>query len=359
MKIALLGTINHFGGGPRTILELAKRFSKEHEINIITDLYDPDKTFREFESFPVETLNPPFNKFPLIRRHTLVKRWIGLDLSKYDICLSNTFYSNIVALNSDNVIIYIHTTRLPVYSPEWSTYSGIFKYVDYLGYLPFKEMEKKSVKGSRKVIANSNFVKEKIDKYYDISSEVIYPGVSFSEFYSRPSEDFCIYAGRIVPSKRIETIIKAWENVEEDVELYIIGSGDEKYVNHLKSLGNKRIKFTGPLESKELRDMYARCLCTIYIPKEEDFGLVPLEAMASGKPVIAADEGGLKEIINDERDGFLIPAEPGLVAEKVNLLFNNKQTAKKIGKMAKERAREFDWDIQAGKLMKVIQEVVN
>lgn len=353
MKLALLGTINHFGGGPKVILELAKRLSKEHEVDIITDFYEKEKAFKEFENFNIKVLNPL--NIPLIRRYTLAKKWLNYDLSEHDACISNTFYSNLASLKNRKVFVYIQTTRLPIFSLNWSTYRGAMKFIDFLGYLPLKKIEKEAVKKA-KVIANSYFVKEKIDKYYGVSCDVLHPGVSASEFYSKPSEDFCIYVGRIDPSKRLELIIQAWNYVEGNLKLQIIGEGKQSYVEYLRSIRTKNVYWAGPLEGEKLREMYARCLCTIYVPKEEDFGMVALEAMASSKPVIAADEGGLKEIVRDKLDGFLVDPVPKNIAEKVNFLNKNRSVAEEMGKNARKRAIEFDWDKQAERLVSFIKD---
>lgn len=359
MKIALLGPLDHFGGGPRVILELYKIFSEKHEVDIITDFYKKENTYSEFEEFPLKILDYKFKNIPFIRRFTVVKSWLSLNLSNYDFAISTHPYSHITAIKNRNVLVYIISLRTLFQSYRWSNYPGVLKFVEYMLNTAAKKKEKQAIKNARCVATLSLYCQEKAKKYYGILPEVIPLGSSLSQFHLNGIDNYCLYVGRLSPEKRLDLIICAWNYVEGNIKLYIVGSGKVSYVNYLKSLAkNKNIDFIGPLQGEKLRDIYSKCLCAIYVPREEDFGMVALESMTSGKPVIVANEGGLGEIVRDNIDGFVIDPKPEIIAEKVNFLNRNREIAERMGKNGRGRAKEFDWNIIAEKLLNLAKEKI-
>jgi glycosyltransferase involved in cell wall biosynthesis len=359
MKIALLGPIDHFGGGPRIVLELYRVYSKKHDVDIITDFYDRNNTFGEFKQFRIKQLQYKFSKVPFLRRFTAVTAWLNLDLSGYDFAISMHPYSNMTALRNRNVIVYLISLRTLFQSYVWSSYPGLLKLVDYALTLPFIWIEKKAVKKCSCVTTVSEYCTVKSMKYYGLKAEVVPHGIPVSEFYRAPSEDFCIYVGRLSPEKRVDLPIKAWPHVQNNLKLYIIGSGEPRYTGYLKSIAkdNPRIVFTGPLEGKKLKDMFAKCLCVIYVTKEEDRSQVPMEALASGKPAIVADEGGLPETVRDNIDGFVINPTPENIADKVNFLYKNMDITEKMGTNGMERAKIYDWELIADQFMNLAKKL--
>ncbi|MEM5808888.1 MAG: glycosyltransferase, partial [Candidatus Aenigmatarchaeota archaeon] len=121
----------------------------------------------------------------------------------------------------------------------------------------------------------------------------------------------------------------------------ICGEGPEKEKLMLQAKDCKNIKFVNyNISKKELLDLYSRCLATIYIPKDEDFGFIPVESMASGKPCIGANEGGLKETIIHGKTGFLINPTVNNLIKTIKHLTPEK--AEKMKKDCIKRAKEFD-----------------
>lgn len=357
MRIALLGPLDHFGGGPRIILELYKVYIKTHKVDIITDFYDEEKTYSEFKGIPIKLLNYRFRNVPLLRRFTVAKKWLSLNLSNYDFAISTHPYSHLAAMNNKNVLVYIVSLRTLFHSYRWSNYPGALKFLDYALNMLFKFKEKQAVRKASCVATLSAYCREKTKRYYGVTAEIVPLGVNLSEFCSEKTEDYCLYVGRLSPEKRIDVIIRAWDYVRGNIKLCIVGDGRIAYIDYLKMLAkNKNIEFLGHLEGEKLKRIYARCLCTVYVPIEEDFGMVPLESMASGKPVIVSNEGGLVEIVRDTIDGFVIDPAPKLIAEKVNFLNENRKVAEEMGKRGLERAKEYQWEIIAEKLLNLAKE---
>jgi glycosyltransferase involved in cell wall biosynthesis len=148
-----------------------------------------------------------------------------------------------------------------------------------------------------------------------------------------------------------------------EVRLVIAGMVDAKsagYLEELRSLagGNARIEFRLGPSDQELRRLYEDCYAVLFPPLNEDFGIVPIESMAFGKPVIAVNRGGPTEIIDHEDQGFLVDASPEAFAERMAELYFDAPRARVMGRMGFRRASHFSWDHFASRIDDVLEEVV-
>ena len=153
-------------------------------------------------------------------------------------------------------------------------------------------------------IGNSKTVAERIQKFYRRGSEVIYPPVDTS-FYNPKKEDIkkgnhYLFVGRFVPYKKADLVIEAFNKL--GIELRLIGTGPEE--EKLKQLAKDNIKFLGRASDAVLFDNLKSAKAVIF-PSEEDFGIVPVEAMACGTPVIAYGVGGATETVIPGKTGEL------------------------------------------------------
>jgi glycosyltransferase involved in cell wall biosynthesis len=152
----------------------------------------------------------------------------------------------------------------------------------------------------------------------------------------RHFDDFILFVGRIWLYKGIQFLVRALKDLPKSLKLVIAGDGD--YLNDIKSLAadlglENRIIFLGRVSNDDLEQYYHKCLA-LAVPSiwAEPFGIIGIEAMASGKPVIAFDVGGISDWLEDNKSGFLV--ERGNVAglvEKINILLNNRELAAKMG----------------------------
>lgn len=150
-------------------------------------------------------------------------------------------------------------------------------------------------------VANSHHVAARIQKYYRRNATVVYPPVAVDDFDLSPeSEDFYLCAGQIVPYKRVDLAVAAFTQMKRN--LVVIGEG--KSIDRLKQIAGPTIQFWGHAPFPVLQDAMSRCRALIF-PGEEDFGMVPVEAMASGKPVIAFASGGALETVVPDLSGVL------------------------------------------------------
>jgi glycosyltransferase involved in cell wall biosynthesis len=159
------------------------------------------------------------------------------------------------------------------------------------------------------VVANSVNIQKRIKKYLHKDSIVIHPPSDTESFHWLGQEDYYFSFARLDSLKRIDVIVKAFTQMP-DKRLVIASTGPE--MRRLQQLadGHKNITFTGPVDDPQLKDLLGKSIASIYIPRDEDFGMSPVESLAAGKPVLGVAEGGVLETIVHDETGILIPANP-------------------------------------------------
>jgi glycosyltransferase involved in cell wall biosynthesis len=187
------------------------------------------------------------------------------------------------------------------------------------------------------MIANSAFVKSRIEKYYHQDSKVIHPFVDLKDF--RPlqnnnsqKEDFYLMVTAFAPNKRVDLAIEAFNKMKK--KLIIIGSGQQ--ADYLKSIAGPTIKFLGNVSREKVIDTFFKARALIF-PGVEDFGITPLESLASGTPVIAYKIGGVLETLNDNVAHFFNEVSCDHLIEAV-MEFEKKEFDPKV---LFQRAEEF------------------
>ena len=155
------------------------------------------------------------------------------------------------------------------------------------------------------VFTNSNFVKKRIKKYLNRDSVVIYPPCNISKYSFDYPQGYYLSTARFDALKRIPYVIEAFKKMP-DKKLLLCSSGSEE--SKLKKLAADvdNISFTGQVSDNKLSDLIAQSIATIYIPKDEDFGMSPIESMAAGKPVICSGDGGPTESVINGETGLYI-----------------------------------------------------
>ena len=147
--------------------------------------------------------------------------------------------------------------------------------------------------------ANSSFVRRRIAKFYGRDSQVIFPPVSVDEFKAETPEDYYLWVGQLVPYKRPDVAIEAFN--ASGRPLWVVGDGGAS--ESLRAKAKPNIRFSDRLSFPELKQAYAKAKALVFTA-EEDFGIVPPEAMASGRPVIAYGRGGALETVVEGKTGL-------------------------------------------------------
>lgn len=164
-------------------------------------------------------------------------------------------------------------------------------------------------------VANSHHVRARIGKYYGRSATVIYPPVAVDDYApATETGDFYLCAGQLVSYKRVDLAVRAFTKMGRN--LVVIGEGKE--LAALKAIAGPTITFLGRAPFPVLKEKLARCKALIF-PGEEDFGLIPVETMASGRPVIAFGSGGALETVVPGLSGVLFHEQtPEAIIEAVH-----------------------------------------
>jgi glycosyltransferase involved in cell wall biosynthesis len=206
-----------------------------------------------------------------------------------------------------------------------------------------------------KIVTISINSQKRIEKFHQRSADIIYPPVEVSKFRYKEYGDFWLSVNRLYPEKRIELQIEAFRKLPGE-KLIIVGGyakGDhaEKYAKNISNNLPPNVQILGEVSEQELIDLYSRCKGLICTALDEDFGLTPVEAMASGKPVVAVNEGGFKETVT-EKTGVLIKADSQSIVEAVKFISHEPESYREP---CLEQANRFDISIFSQKIKNVVK----
>ena len=297
------------GGGEKVVLALSEIWP---EAPIYTSAYNPDK-FPEFQGKDVRVTW--LDKLPLAKKKqqlfTIPRAWAfkTLDLSAYDIVISSSSAeSKYVKVGSGTLhVCYCHTP-IRYYWSDYDWYRqnppfGVLNPVASLALpalLPYlRRMDYKAAQRVSHFIANSHTVQDRIKKYYNRQSIVIFPPVDVDQFTpSKDVKDYFLIAGRQVAYKRLDLAVEAFNQL--GLRLVVAGAGEE--INRQRARAKSNIEFLGRVSDAKLQTLMAQTQALIF-PQLEDFGIVPVEAMAAGRPVIAFSQGGVLDSVRDGATG--------------------------------------------------------
>jgi glycosyltransferase involved in cell wall biosynthesis len=309
-------------GGERVIEALCRLFP---EADLFTLFYDPERVSETIRRHRVTAsfLNPLRRYY----RSLLPLMPLALeqfDLSGYDLVISSESgpAKGVLAPAAARHICYCHTPMrylwelYPAYLKEWTPRWKALLMAPLASWL--RVWDYATAARVDEFVANSRNVQRRIRRAWRREAAVIHPPVRVEQFYGKPPEDYDLVVSELVAYKRVDVAVRCYSRSGR--RLRIVGDGPE--YARLKRLAGRSVEFCGRVSDEELRELYARCRALI-VPGEEDFGLAPVEALASGKPVVALGRGGVLESVPREQPFggvfFEEPEEEALGAARLRL----------------------------------------
>ena len=324
-KIALFHPwIKSKGGAERVVLELLEK--SKHNIEVYTWSYDKENTFEEFKKYKINIITPKIG-IKLSRFHILrglffpISLFKKIPLERYDkFLISTSGLAEFITFRNykkGQTYAYCHTPlrdankEIVKWNFENRYENNFFKKQIYLAAVKFyKIFEKKAWKKLDVIIFNSELSESRAKEHSLLKKQkthIIYPPIDFSRFEklkTKTGKHF-VYISRLNPPKRQDLLIKAWKKFSEKNKKYrliLLGTPDnKKYYKELLKLSknDKTIEIKSNVSSKELENILASSIAGIFLGYSEDFGMVPLEVLATGKPLLAVDKGGYVKLIKN------------------------------------------------------------
>lgn len=345
MKVALVHDyLNQMGGAERVVLALHELFP---DAPLYTSIYDPKRVDPAFQKIDIRTSF--MQKLPFVMKHHQPYlpfypfAMENLDLRGYDLVLSSSsaFGKGVIVRPETLHICYCHTPM------RWCWNYREYVEREQLGgmarrLLPFlitwlRVWDQTSAMRVDHFIANSPIVVDRIQKYYRRESVFIPPPVEAERFLFDPAtvpENYFLVLSRFAPYKRIDLAIQACNKLQ--LPLVVIGGGRDE--QRLKAMAGPTIRFMGRLSDSEVLQYVAHCRAFLF-PGEEDFGITPLEAQASGRPVIAYGAGGALASVIDGITGTFFREQTVESLAAVLAAFDERQYSPQA---IRDHALEFD-----------------
>lgn len=367
MKIALYHPwLKSRGGIEKMVLEYAKR--SEHEVTVFTLYYAEPDTFEGFADVEVQVVGdnkPPQGLLDKTLRFGLGTLKTELPLNGYDALLvSEAGLGSLITIKNHDlpVLCYCHTP-LRAALPEFKeTYTDEINPVlrPAFSLLTFKYslLERWAWKHFDRVVCNSENTRERVEEKGLAAREdmvVIHPGVDMDDFTPGDFDHYFLYPSRFRSYKRQHLAIEAFNSIKDslpdDFRLVLAGSAQEnEYITRLQGMDTDRVEFRFDVSDEEWHTLYEDAYTVLFLAENEDWGIVPIEAMAAGKPIIAVEEGGAMESVRDDENGLLVPARADAIAAAMQELVEHEDRARDLGAGGRGMADRYTWDAFVEKL---------
>jgi len=394
MKIALFFDLPS-GGAKRTVYEQVKRLSARHQLDLFT-LSTANQDFADVRPFVRHVQVAAFDPLPLARsplgrlnaairvidilrlRRVMRSLALAINAGRYDVALihpcQTTFSPSILRFLAVPSLYYRHDLvrwlhDWPVERPydRHTSWCDGLNAVDPLRatyrWLLLSE-DRVSMQAATRVVTNSCFMRESLYRIYGVAPHLCYHGVDVSLFRPLQQErrGFVLSVGMLVPAKGYDFVIQslACIPVRQRPPLIIVSNtSQEQEALYLQQIAERlvvQVTFKSMVSDEELVDLYNQAACTVYAPVMESFGLVPLESMACGTPVVGIREGGVRETVVHEQTGLLADRDPEQFASAICRLLDNPGLCEKMGKQARTYVeRYWTWEQAVARLEVYLQ----
>lgn len=328
------------GGAEKVVLELHAMFP---HAPIYTSIYNPEK-LPEFRQADVRTSF--IQKLPRAKHHhqwylpLMPLAFESFNLSEYDIVISSSHScaKGIITKPDTIHICYCHTPprylwdRSHQYIREYGMNTMVKKMSGRMIH-KLRIWDRTAAERVDHYIANSEHVKKRIRKYYQRDAQVIHPPADIQKFRKhKEKKPYFLAVGRLTAYKKFDLLVDTFNECEDS--LVIVGDGEQR--KELQKRAKQNIAFLGYVTDEKLRRLYQEAEALIF-PQLEDFGIVPVEAMACGTPVIAYGEGGAAETVIDGKTGVLFSKQtPARLKKAIETFRKTEFDASKIRQHAEK-----------------------
>lgn len=385
------------GGAKRALAELARRLAERHEIDVFSlscsnhdfaDLRPFVWAYRTFRFDPLPLLASPFGRLnqaartaDLLRLNRL-SRQIAQEIEQggYDVvfvhpCQFETSPSILAHLQRVPSVYFCQEPLRRLHEPApWRPYDHgasrarqLMDQVDpliHLYHATIRRVDRRNARRASRILVNSEFMREAVSHIYGLDAHVSYLGVD-SDFFRpspAPKGNFVLSVGSLTPLKGFDFLIDAVARIPEHQRPpLVIASNFENpperdYLQGLAAEGGVELRLRSQVGDDELVRLYNEAAVVAYAAVREPFGLVPLEAMACGTPVVAVREGGVLETVVHEETGLLVEREAQPFAAALCRLLADPQPAAEYGRRGRDLVlRRWSWDEAARRVEAELQ----
>ena len=347
--------MTNYGGAESVISAFHDLFP---DAPIYTTMYKAEK-MRELSTLK-DVRTTYLNKIPGAKHQWLISLMPAaiemIDLDEFDIVLSSchSVSKGVITKPETLHISYCHTPMRYAWE-TWDFETRLQKFPKFLhGFMrqQIKKIQRWDFVASQRVdqyIANSTYIGSKIKEHYKRKSTVIYPPVHSEKFLPvvNPTADYYFSVGRLIPYKKFDLLVQTFNAL--GYPLKIAGTGPD--LDKLKAIAKPNVEIMGFVEEDQLKDLYANCKGFLF-PQMEDAGIVPLEAMATGRPVIAFNQGGSLDTMIEGKTGVFFEAQTVASLTKAIKKF---ERMKFDSTFIRQHAEKFDVEIFKTKILKHIE----
>lgn len=383
MKVALYHPWIYLKGGlERTILEIVKR--SRHDWTIYTSHFDAQGTYPEMKNFDLREVDKVsvHRSYGAVLDASMRIARTKLDLAdKQALLVCCDGVGSFITLRNDSLPILnlVFTPLRAVYDQEyrarhlarqgWRRVAALgveraYKAVDRWLWTKYDRLVCISGTVKERAIAGGLPMNKPCDVYY--------PGIDVAKArFSGRFDDFVFIPGRIMWTKNIQLGLSAFLQYRKatgaKTRLVIAGMVDGKshdYLAYLKDMAEESRGVDNGVDlhlsptDAEMRDYYDRCSLMLFTAFNEELGLTPMEAMASGKPVVAVNKGGPSEVVEHLVTGYLVNADSNSFAVAMQLVLGDPERMRRMGAAGLERVRRFGWDLFVSQLDAALDEMV-
>lgn len=395
MRIAIYHDLPS-GGAKRTLYESVKRLSQRHSFELHT-LSTADREFCSLSDYidaeytyhfsPSKLFRSPFGRLNQLQRWMDLQRLDRLsrrvakeiDSQKYDVVFVQpcmwTQAPLVLRYLKTPAVYYCHEPPRHLYETHFTVVSSNSKLRRALDYIdPFiwlyrttgRRFDRLATRAARQVLVNSIFIRDSVKKIYSIAATISHLGVDTNAFHpdlKNGKEHYVLSVGAIHPHKGYDFLIESFSYVDKMVRpaLHLVGnmknSRDQDVLQVLAKEKDVELRIEVGVDHNTLIRKYNDAVLVAYAPYNEPFGLVPLEAMACGKPVVGVREGGVKETVVNDYTGLLVDRDPQQFGRAIQTLLENPSLVALYGKNGRTHVLEnWSWEKSVADLEKHLLE---